>query len=171
MNNKIFSQFSQDSGKPGENLDFDSFDKKFEEDIKNYQSSKIVKMNNINQNKDNIIMINSVEEIRNKNFEENIGYGELFYVRENHFNENEMNQKLENYKFNELKEKTKDTNIFNKSTRTNKNKTKDTFSLFLKKAIKKSKEVNNNEQEITNYKYIIAKIYRLIIELKRVLKA
>ena len=153
LNNKIFSQLSQDNTmKPWENLDFDSFDKKFEEEVKNYQLSKIVKMNNLNQNNDNLIMINSVEDIGNKHFEENIGYGQLFYVRENNFNENEMNQKLENYKFKtDLKEKTKDLNIFNK-TKVKKKKSKDTYSyLFNKKDIKKSKGINNNEQQIVKY--------------------
>lgn len=154
LNNKIFSHMSEDNAmKPWENLDFDSFDKKFEEEVKNYQLSKIVKMNNLNQNNDNLIMINSVEDIGNKNFEENIGLGQLFYVRENNFNENEMNQKLENYKFkNDLKEKTKDLNIFNK-TKLKKKKSKDSYIfLFNKKDIKKSKGMNKNEQQIINYK-------------------
>ena len=152
LNNKLFSELFQDAVKPWENLDFDSFDKKFEEDVKNYQLSKIIKLNNLNQNSDNIIMINKVDEIGKKNFEENIGYGQLFYIREsNNFNENELNQKLENNKLKlDLKEKEKDINIFNK-TKVNKKK-KEIYSLFNKKDIKKSKDIHNIEYEITNYK-------------------
>ena len=136
------------------NYDFDNLDKKFEEEVKNYQLSKIVQLNNLMQNNDNIIMINSLEDIGKKHFEDNIGYGQLFYIRENNFNENDMNNQLENNKLKfDIKLKSKDINMFNKSkiTHSHKKKTKEIYNLFNKKDIKNEKKINNNQEEITNY--------------------
>ena len=48
------------------NYGFDNLDKKFEEEVKNHQLSKIVQLNNLRQTNDNIIKLNSVEDIGKK---------------------------------------------------------------------------------------------------------
>ena len=98
LNNKLFSLFSQDSMRPLGSLDFNLFEKKFEEEVKSYQLSKIIQLNNMMHNNNNIIMLNNLEDIEKKNFEDNIGCGQLFFIRENNFNEKEINEKLESNK-------------------------------------------------------------------------
>ena len=156
LNNKLFSLFSQDSMRPLGSLDFNLFEKKFEEEVKSYQLSKIIQLNNMMHNNNNIIMLNNLEDIEKKNFEDNIGCGQLFFIRENNFNEKEINEKLESNKLKldlkiKEKKKSKDINIFNKSKFVKKKKNKEVYSLFNKKDLKKSKEIYNDEEGITNF--------------------
>ena len=156
LNNKLFSMVSGDNIKRGVSLDFDAYNKKFEEEVKQYQLSKIFRLNNLKQNNDNIITIDNIKDLEKKNFNENIGYGQLFYIRENNFNESEINQKLEDNKLKMDLEKEKyqdkDDDLFKKLKTINKKKSKHKYNLFNKHDIKKAKSKDiNKEEDITNY--------------------
>ena len=152
LNNRLFSLISQD-GKPGESLNIDLYEKKFEEEVKNYQLSKIIQLNNLMQNNDNIIMINSLKDLEKNNFEENIGHGQLFHIRENNFALNEIHQKLES---NQIKleankrKKSKDL-FFNKTKNIHKKKSKEKYALFERKDKKKNKLYVVKDFDILNF--------------------
>ena len=157
LNNKIFTS---DNMKPGVSLDLDLFEKKFEEEVKNYQLSKIIKLNNLMQNDDNIAIINTLEELENYNFNDNnLVDGHLFHIRENNFNKNKLiNKKESNYdvKETDLKEKEKNReSLTYKSKSFYKKKNKHSNDLFDKKE-KIKNELDIYKPEITNYE---SKIY------------
>ena len=161
LNNKLFSG---EINKPWISLDLDSYEKKFEEEVKTYQLSKIVELNNLMHDNDNIEIINNIEDLEKINFEQNIGYGKLFHIRENNFNAIEANKKLENSKLKldlSTKEKHKDVNLFNKSKSVHhKKKAKQIYTLFDKKDIEKAKlqELNkevDEDEEILNFELTI----------------
>jgi hypothetical protein len=112
LNSKLFSG---EIVKPWIALDIDSYEKRFEEEVKSYQLSKIGELNNMMNDYDNIATVNNIEDLEKNNFEETIGYGRLFHIRENIFNQNNINK----YDNNDLKlklqekDKNKDLNLFN----------------------------------------------------------
>ena len=148
LNSKLFSG---DIVKPRITLDIDSYEKKFEEEVKSYQLSKIGELNNLMHDNDNIATINNIEDLEKNNFEETIGYGRLFHIRENIFNQNDIN-KYDNYDLKlklKEKDKNKDLNLFNKSKAVRHNKkNKELYNLFNKKDIKK---INDEEEEIQKF--------------------
>ena len=148
LNSKLFSG---DIVKPRITLDIDSYEKKFEEEVKSYQLSKIGELNNLMHDNDNIATINNIEDLEKNNFEETIGYGRLFHIKDNIFNQNDINK----YDNNDLKlklqekDKNKDLNLFNKSKAVRHNKkNKELYNLFNKKDIKK---INDEEEEIQQF--------------------
>ena len=149
LNDKIFPN---NNIKNGVSLDLDLFEKKFEEEVKNYQLSKIIKLNNLMQNDDNIATINTLEELENYNFNDNnLVDGHLFHIRENNFNKNKVNRKKEsNFDVREtdLKEKEKSKDAFTYKSKSKKNRHNN--DLFDKKE-KIKNELGKNKPEITNY--------------------
>lgn len=138
--------------KPWIALDIDSYEKRFEEEVKSYQLSKIGELNNMMNDYDNIATVNNIEDLEKNNFEETIGYGRLFHIRENIFNQNDINQydNNNNLKLNlQEKDKRKDLNLFNKSKAVRHNKkNKELYNLFNKKDIKKN---NDEDEEIQQF--------------------
>ena len=150
LNSKLFSG---EIVKPWITLDIDSYEKKFEEEVKNYQLSKIGELNNMMHDNDIIATINNLEDLEKNNFEESIGYGRLFHIRENIFNQNDSNQyDNNNLKLNlQEKDKHKDLNLFNKSKAVRHNKkNKELYNLFNKKDIKKNND--DEDEEIQQFK-------------------
>jgi len=170
LNNKLFSKVTEESMKSGLTLDLDSYNKKFEEEVKQYQLSKIGQLNNLMQSNDNIITINNLEELEKNNLKQNLGYGQLFYIRENNFNENEINQKLEDdkLKIDLEKEKHKFKDLFSNIKTINKKRNKHTYNLFNKNDIKKakSKDIYNEGEEIANYELNIYYFQNLSVSSK-----
>ena len=142
LNNRLFSLFSQDD-KAGDNFNSDLNEKKFEEEVKKYQLSKIIQLNNLKQNNDNIVIINSVEDLEKNNFEENIGQEQLFYIRENNFALSEIPQKLESDQI--KRNKSKELNLFNRTKYLRKKKIKEKYNLFDKKYLKNKNSLEINE--------------------------
>jgi len=153
LNSKLFSG---EIVKPWISLDVDSYDKKFEEEVKSYQLSKIGELNNMMHDNDNIATINNLEDLEKNNFEETIGYGRLFHIRENIFNQNDISQKYDNKNLIlnlQEKDKHKDLNLFNKSKAIRHNKkNKELYNLFNKKDIKKN---NDEDEEIQQFELCI----------------
>ena len=149
LNSKLFSG---EIVKPWIALDIDSYEKRFEEEVKSYQLSKIGELNNMMNDYDNIATVNNIEDLEKNNFEETIGYGRLFHIRENIFNQNDINQydNNNNLKLNlQEKDKRKDLNLFNKSKAVRHNKkNKELYNLFNKKDIKKN---NDEDEEIQQF--------------------
>lgn len=149
LNSKLFSG---EVVKPWITLDLESYDKKFEEEVKSYQLSKIGELNNMMHDNENIATIYNLEDLEKNNFEETIGYGRLFHIRENAFNQNDINKKYDNndLKLNlQEKDNHKDINLFNKSKALRHNKkNKEIYNLFNKKDIKKS---NDEDEEIQQF--------------------
>ena len=149
LNSKLFSG---EIVKPWIALDIDSYEKRFEEEVKSYQLSKIGELNNMMNDYDNIATVNNIEDLEKNNFEETIGYGRLFHIRENIFNQNDINQydNNNNLKLNlQEKDKRKDLNLFNKSKAVRHNKkNKELYNLFDKKDIKKN---NDEDEEIQQF--------------------
>lgn len=150
LNSKLFSS---ENLKTGVGLDHELFEKKFEEEVKKYQLSKIIELNNLMQNDENIATINNLEELEKNNFNNNIEDGHLFHIRENNFNVNRIygkNEKNESKSDLKDKEKSKDTNNINKCKSFYKKKNKHNNNLFDKKDLIKN-VLNQEEPEITNY--------------------
>jgi hypothetical protein len=139
--------------KTGVNLDLDLCERKFEEEVKNYQLSKIIELNNLMQNDENIAIVNTLEDLEKNNFNNNLVHGHLFHIRENNFNPNKIIKKKETTS--DLKSDTKEKDKIKatasfKSKSFLKRKNKHYNSLFDKKDVMKT-ELNINEPEITNY--------------------
>ena len=148
LNSKLFSG---EIVKPWIALDIDSYEKRFEEEVKSYQLSKIGELNNMMNDYDNIATVNNIEDLEKNNFEETIGYGRLFHIRENIFNQNDNQyDNNNNLKLNlQEKDKRKDLNLFNKSKAVRHNKkNKELYNLFDKKDIKKN---NDEDEEIQQF--------------------
>lgn len=149
LNSKLFSG---EIVKPWITLDVDSYDKRFEEEVKKYQLSKIGELNNMMNDNDNIATINNIEDLEKNNFEETIGYGRLFHIRENIFNQQNDNNEYDNndLKLNlQEKDKRKELNLFNKSKAVRHNKkNKELYNLFNKKDFKK---VDDEDEEIQQF--------------------